>query len=71
VKKYNKENTIKKTQKMEEEFLTRLINADDDFEDDTWNDDTDDADADDDTDDADADDDTDDTDDVPKEEEAE
>ncbi len=42
-------NKIKKTKKMEEEFLTRLINEDDDFEDDNWDDD--DTDGDDDKDD--------------------
>jgi hypothetical protein len=64
VKKYNKTNRIKnKTKKMEEEFLTRLINADDDLEEDTnnWGDDSED--------DADEDLDDDDADDVPAEEE--
>lgn len=37
--------------KMEEKFLTRLINGDDDFEDDSWDDDAEEADEDSDADD--------------------
>ena len=52
---------LKKQIKMQDEFLTRLINEDDDFEDtNNWSDDTGDDDADDSTDDADDDVDTDD-----------
>ena len=41
MKKYNKDNIIKNKLRMQEEFLTRLINADDDF-DDTFDDNNDD-----------------------------